>query len=81
MREPPSENAEQLDENDLFIIRTAFEEQIIPRLKLYNARIGTMPCDFAGERYGKWLLYFRSQGETFEITGFEYDEDVSSIDL
>lgn len=72
---------EELDEDDRAHIRTAFHQEVVPKLKRLDARIGTLECSFAGARYRNWVLEFRSAGSDFEIVDFDYDEDADSIDL
>lgn len=72
---------EELTEDDKFYIMTAFSENIVPKLKKLNARIGTLNCEFAGPRYRNWLVHFRETRSDFEITEFEYDEDSRDLDL
>ena len=72
---------ESLDEDQRLHISQVFEQEVVPRLKLRHARTGALCCGFAGSRYGNWLLYFRSRGPDFEITGFEYDKDASALKL
>jgi hypothetical protein len=46
-----------------------------------DARIGTFNCDFAGDQYKNWNIYFKSKGPGFEIVDFEYDEDSYGFSL
>ena len=62
-------------------IHLVFSEEIIPKLKKLDARLGTISCEFAGPRYAKWMIQFRSRGDDFEIVDFEYDETGAGIDL
>lgn len=73
--------ARELDEEDRARIAAVFEEKIVPKLKLYQARIGSLGCGFAGEAYSHWVLHFRPSGNDFEITELEYDEDGHGLDL
>lgn len=71
----------ELTEEDKIHITTLFWETMIPKLKHLQARIGTLNCGFAGERYRSWNLYFTSVGSDFRITDFEYDVDAREFDL
>jgi hypothetical protein len=71
----------ELNDDDRIHITDLFQEEIVPRLKRLNARVGTLNCGFAGERYKSWNLRFKSYGSDFIITEFEYDEDGTSVDL
>jgi hypothetical protein len=62
-------------------IREIFSEEIVPKLKKLDARLGTISCEFAGTQYANWMIRFRSRGEEFEIVDFEYDEEAAGIDL
>lgn len=62
-------------------IRELFFEQMVPKLRKLDARLGTISCEFAGPQYSKWMIQFRSRGEEFEIVDFEWDEEGSGIDL
>jgi hypothetical protein len=70
-----------LGEDDRAHIVTVFEEKIVPKLKLYQARIGSLGCGFAGEAYARWVVHFRPSGDDYEITELEYDEDGNGLDL
>ena len=72
--------AELTDEEKLEI-QEIFSEEIVPKLKKLDARLGTISCEFAGPQYANWMIQFRSRGEEFEIVDFEYDEGVAAIDL
>ncbi|RLB13043.1 MAG: hypothetical protein DRG82_16395 [Deltaproteobacteria bacterium] len=72
---------EELTEDDKFEIMTAFSENVVPKLKKLNARIGTLNCAFAGPRFKNWLVHFREKRSDFEITEFEYDENSRDMDL
>jgi hypothetical protein len=50
---------EELTEDEKFQIMTAFSEEVVPKLKKLNARIGALNCAFAGPRYSNWLIHFR----------------------
>jgi hypothetical protein len=62
-------------------IQEIFSEEIVPKLKKLDARLGTISCEFAGPQYANWMIQFRSRGEEFEIVDFEYDEKGAGIDL
>ncbi len=62
-------------------IQRIFSEEIVPKLKKLDARLGTISCEFAGPQYAKWMIQFRSRGDEFEIVDFEYDEMGAGIDL
>ena len=62
-------------------IQQLFSEEIVPKLKKLDARLGTISCDFAGPQYAKWMVQFRSRGDGFEIVDFEYNEMGAGIDL
>jgi len=70
----------ELDEEEKAFISDLFFEKMAPKLKKLNARIGTIPCDFAGNKYKNWLIHFRSLGDGFEVVDFEYDPEARSID-
>ena len=71
----------ELDDNDRVHIAEVFFEDVTEKLKKMDARIGTLNCEFAGEEYKNWNIYFRSSGPDFEIVDFEYDEDSCSLSL
>lgn len=71
----------ELSHEDQMHIRSVFQEEIVPKLIKYEARIGNLNCGFAGEKYKNWSLQFKSVGSSFEITEFECDEAGNSIDL
>jgi hypothetical protein len=71
----------ELDEDDLDLIRHVFEEKVVPKLRRHHARNGTLGCEFAGREYSGWLVRFRSAGDGFEITGYEYDRNGDEVDL
>jgi hypothetical protein len=55
-------------------IKEVFYREMVPKLRLWNARIGTLNCKFAGEKYSNWTLLFKqARGFDFDIVGFEYD--------
>jgi hypothetical protein len=72
---------DELSEEDKLHIREVFAEEIEPRLIRMQARIGTLNCDFAGEKHKDWILYFKSNRSGFEIVDFEYDDSSRSIKL
>ena len=71
----------ELDDEDKAYIADIFSEIMVPKLTKHHARIGTISCEFAGERYKNWCLQFKSVGSGFDIVEFEYDEEGDSIDL
>ncbi len=68
-----------MDEKEHILM--VFHEEIVPKLTKLGARLGTLNCEFAGERYRKWGVQFRSVGSDFEILDFEYDEEGAGMDL
>ena len=72
---------DELDEADKTLIAQVFDEQIVPKLRRLQARLGTLCCEFAGERYRHWMIQFKSAGDDFQIVEFEYDEEGDGIDL
>ena len=62
-------------------IQQLFSEEIVPKLRKLDARLGTISCEFAGPQYAKWMIQFRSRGDEFEIVDFEYDEMGAGMDL
>ena len=73
--------ANELSDEDRGYIRERFHEEVVPKLNKLSARLGTLNCEFAGERYKNWTLQFKSRGNDFEIVDFEYDEEGAGIDL
>jgi hypothetical protein len=71
----------ELDEDDLTTIRSAFEQKIIPKLRRHHARTGMLSCGFAGRAYASWMIRFRSVGNDFDITDYEYNQDGDGRDL
>ena len=71
----------ELDDDDKAFITEIFFEEIVKKLKRMDARIGTLNCDFAGDQYKNWNIYFKSKGPGFEIVDFEYDEDSYGFSL
>lgn len=72
---------QELGDDDQAHIRTLFHEEVAPRLRRLHARLGTLSCEFAGERFRNWTVRFKSVGNDFEIVDFEYDEDGAGLDL
>jgi hypothetical protein len=70
-----------LTEDDKMHILQVFDEDVVPRLMRMDARIGNLNCEFAGKKYGNWVVEFKSNQSGFEIVGFEYDEDSRIIPL
>ena len=70
-----------LDDDDKAHITEVFDEDVVPRLMIMQARAGNINCDFAGEEYKNWVVEFRSNRFGFEIVDFEYDEDSRSFEL
>jgi len=71
----------ELSDEDRGLIRERFHEEVVPKLNKLSARLGTLNCEFAGERYKNWNLQFKSVGNDFEIVDFEYDEEGCGLDL
>ena len=71
----------ELHDEDRTHITYIFFEEIVPKLRKLDARIGNVNCDFAGEEYKDWTILFRSIGSDFEIVDFEYDEEGEGMDL
>jgi hypothetical protein len=71
----------ELDDDDRMYIMDLFHQEIVPKLKKLNARLGTLNCEFAGDKYKKWNIEFRSIGSDFDIVKFEYDEEGVGVDL
>lgn len=71
----------ELSDNDRMVIHERFLEIIVPKLQKHSARLGTIGCDFAGEKYRNWCIRFESIGSDFELVDFEYDENGSGLDL
>ena len=70
-----------LDDDDKAHIAEVFDEDVIPRLMIMQARAGNINCDFAGAEYKNWVIEFRTNRFGFEIVDFEYDEDSRSFEL
>lgn len=75
------EAQQDLDYEDRILIEEIFNRDIVPKLNRLHARNGILNCEFAGDRYKDWIVYFRSEGTGFEITEFEYDEESVGMDL
>ena len=71
----------ELENDEREYLREIFFEDIVPKLNNLHARIGTINCDFAGEKYKNWNIQFKSTGPGFEIVDFEYDEDSCGFSL
>jgi hypothetical protein len=71
----------ELDEEAQEHIRAVFDDEVVPKLVRHNARLGTLSCGFAGEEYKNWTIEFRSDGNSFEIVSFEYDQEADVLDL
>jgi hypothetical protein len=71
----------ELTEEEKSEIQERFHEEIVPKLRKLDARLGTINCEFAGPQYASWMIRFRSRGEDFEIVDFEYDETGAGMDL
>ncbi|MGD9161920.1 MAG: hypothetical protein PVG39_26150 [Desulfobacteraceae bacterium] len=74
-------NLPDLDGDEKILLNELFQEEIVPKLVRLGARLGTINCGFAGEKYHKWNISFKSIGSDFMISDFEFDEDGASIDL
>jgi hypothetical protein len=70
-----------LDDLDKYHIMEVFSQEVVPKLKKLDARLGTLCCGFAGEQFKNWTIQFKSVGSDFEIVEFEFDADADSIDL
>lgn len=69
-----SNAAVSLTQQEKDYIKEVFYREMVPKLRLWNAKIGTLNCKFAGEKYSNWTLLFRqTRGSDFDIVGFEYD--------
>ncbi len=71
----------ELDDDDRIRITDIFFEEVVAKLKKMDARIGTLNCEFAGEKYSNWNILFKSTGSDFEIIDFEYDEESCGFSL
>ncbi|MBU4426091.1 MAG: hypothetical protein ABIJ44_03955 [Pseudomonadota bacterium] len=80
-KKTPTDLQHELDDDDKAFITEIFFEEVIAKLKRMDARIGTLNCDFAGDQYKNWNIYFKSKGPGFEIVDFEYDEDSYGFSL
>jgi hypothetical protein len=72
---------DELTDDEKSEIQQLFSEEIVPKLKKLDARLGTISCEFAGPQYAKWMVQFRSRGDEFEIVDFEFDERGAGMDL
>jgi hypothetical protein len=72
---------DELTDEEKSEIQELFFEEIVPKLKKLDARLGTISCEFAGPQYAKWMVQFRSRGNEFEIVDFEFDERGTGIEL
>ena len=72
---------QELSDDDQEHIREVFYHEVVPKLIKLAARVGTLNCGFAGERYRHWSIQFRSMGSGFDIAAFEYDQDGEPMDL
>ena len=70
-----------LDDDDKAHIAEVFDEDVVPRLMIMQARAGNINCDFAGTEYKNWVIEFRTNRFGFEIVDFEYDENSRSFKL
>lgn len=70
-----------LNDDDQMHIMEMFHEDLTPKLTRLHARLGSISCEFAGERFRHWVVHFRSAGSGFEIVEFEYDEDATGMDF
>ena len=72
---------QELSDDDKGYIREIFFRDIVPKLRISHARLGTLNCEFAGKQYTNWNIRFKSIGSDFDIVEFEYDEEGSGLDL
>ncbi|NTV33826.1 MAG: hypothetical protein HGA50_11115, partial [Deltaproteobacteria bacterium] len=72
---------DELTDDEKSEIQQLFSEEIVPKLKKLDARLGMISCEFAGPQYAKWMVQFRSRGDEFEIVDFEFDERGTGMDL
>jgi hypothetical protein len=72
---------DELEEDDMGSIRQIFFQDIVPKLKRLDARLGTLNCEFAGKKYCHWTIRFESKGSGYDIVDFEYDEEGEGMDL
>ena len=54
-----SENLPDIDEDEKLFLSELFQEEIVPKLTRLGARLGTINCGFAGDKYQKWNICFR----------------------
>ena len=71
----------ELSDEDRMHIAAVFQEEMVPRLALMDARSGNLNCSFAGTAYRNWVICFKSAGSGFEIMEFEYDEESRHVNL
>ena len=71
IKEDKAHGPYELDDEDKAKIIEVFDEEIVPRLRNLQARIGTICCDFAGDDYKNWIVHFTSRGRGFDIVDFE----------
>lgn len=82
LQEPvPSPLKGELSDDDRLHITEVFEEEVVPKLRMMDARAGNLNCSFAGEEYCNWVVQFRPTRFGFEIVDFEYDENSRSFEL
>ena len=72
MNEHQSLTPAQLSGHEEMYLREAFIKEMVPKLKAYHARTGTISCGFAGEQYENWMIFFRSAHDDYDIVKFEY---------
>ena len=72
---------DELTDDEKSEIQQLSSEEIVPKLKKLDARLGMISCEFAGPQYAKWMVQFRSRGDEFEIVDFEFDERGTGMDL
>ncbi len=77
----PDHLVHELDDDDREFITCRFFEEVAPKLRRLDARIGTLNCEFAGKQYRNWNIQFRSAGSGFDIVEITYDEDGAGMDL
>ena len=79
--DPRTRPPDELDDDARFHIEQVFHDTIAPVLRMRQARIGALSCEFAGARYTHWVIRFESVGSGFVIRDYHYDEDACGIDL
>ena len=80
-RDTRNQPLRELDDDDRIHITDLFFDEVVPKLRRLDARLGTVNCGFAGSRYVNWVIHFRSAGSGFDIVNFEYDEEGAGTDL